>query len=103
MSLETRALFSAAPARELPGAWLADRSTAQLVGVALLALLARALFIFLMPATAVSGDLAINWTAVTRALDQNQNPYNVSSFLNWPPLWMQFLYALHRLSDWFPL
>jgi hypothetical protein len=69
------------------------------IGVVVAALASRALFIAVVPMGAVSADLSINWTAVARLLDEGQNPYNGTDFLNWPPLWMQLIYLLHRISE----
>lgn len=57
---------------------------------------ARAGFILLMPS--VFSDDVRHWEAVTHALDLGQNPYRVTSYLNWPPLWMQVSWAIGRLS-----
>src|SRR5690349_15819400 len=61
-------------------------------------LVARGLFILLMPVT-FSKDLYA-WLNVIEILKAKGNPYSQSSVLNWPPFWMQILYVIHKLSDW---
>lgn len=61
-----------------------------------LLLFSRILFVCLMPAT-YSTDLN-SWLRVIEMLDKGENPYN-SGVLNWPPVWMQFLFAVGRLSE----
>lgn len=81
------------------------RKLEQVLLVVLVAAAARVAFIALTPGLA-SVDLKLNWTTVAEVLARRQNPYNTTPFLNWPPLWMQFIYALGRFSeltstDWF--
>jgi hypothetical protein len=66
--------------------------------VLIIAVVVRALFIAVLPLDALSGDLSLNWTRVAALLNAGKNPYAASTYLNWPPLWMQILYALQRLS-----
>jgi hypothetical protein len=66
--------------------------------VLIIAVALRVLFIALLPQSAVSGDLSFNWTRVVALLNADKNPYSASTYLNWPPLWMQMLYALQQLS-----
>ena len=68
-------------------------------GIVALAIIVRVFFIALTPAAAVSTDLSMNWTAVARTLGEGQNPYNATDYLNWPPLWMQLIYFLHRVAE----
>jgi len=42
----------------------------------------------------VSADLARNWMNVAAVLEHHQNPYQLTDHLNWPPFWMQCIYAL---------
>lgn len=58
---------------------------------------ARAAFIYLMPPV-FSYDVN-HWSEVADALAHGQNPYSVTDYLNWPPLWMQVTWAIGRLSD----
>lgn len=58
---------------------------------------ARLLFILLMPAV-YSNDLHA-WLRVMDLLDAGQNPYRETGVLNWPPFWMQILFALRKISD----
>ena len=67
------------------------------MGVVLLAAwAARTAFILLMP-PAFSLD-ARHWYEVAEALAQGRNPYSVTFYLNWPPLWMQVTWAIAQLS-----
>ena len=59
-------------------------------------LLARILFILLMPHT-YSKDLYA-WLQVIDMLKEGKNPYTSSGLLNWPPFWMQMLFAIHKVS-----
>lgn len=60
-------------------------------------ILSRVLFIILMPAT-YSKDLHA-WLAVMELLKNGENPY-YSGVLNWPPVWMQVLFVIQKVSDW---
>lgn len=59
---------------------------------------ARALFLSLADPRAISTDLR-GWEHVAAALAAGQNPYSTTTFLNWPPLWMQILFGLERLAS----
>jgi len=59
-------------------------------------ILARAAFIYFMPAT-YSKDLYA-WLRVIDILTQEGNPYSQTEVLNWPPFWMQILYGVHEIS-----
>ena len=39
-----------------------------------------------------------SWVRVGKALQEGANPYAVTTFLNWPPLWMQIIYLLQKTS-----
>lgn len=71
---------------------LAGAAMALLVGLAV-----RLLFIFFTPPDVYSADMSA-WQVVVGALQRGQNPYQVTRFLSWPPLWMQSLFALGRLA-----
>ncbi|HEX9163028.1 MAG TPA: hypothetical protein VF980_15085 [Thermoanaerobaculia bacterium] len=57
--------------------------------VALVTVICRVAVLAVLPARAVSLDLSA-WREVATMLNHGQNPY-ASSFLNWPPLWMQII------------
>ena len=61
------------------------------------AVVCRLLFLWLLPDGAYSVDLE-HWTEVVADLRGGFNPYATRAHLNWPPLWMQLLYGLDRLS-----
>src|SRR6187402_1538176 len=60
-------------------------------------LAARSLFLLCLPHGAHSSDVN-NWIGVDAALDSGANPYNTTTFLNWPPLWMQVIFAAGRVA-----
>jgi hypothetical protein len=57
----------------------------------------RLLFLALVPAHTYSSDVQ-NWREVAAALAEGDNPYNVTHHLNWPPLWMQVVFVMHKLA-----
>ena len=65
-----------------------------LTGVALAARLA---FLAWLPAGAYSADVD-KWLEVDRVLQAGGNPYNVTDHLNWPPFWMQVVFAIGWLA-----
>src|ERR1700722_1955534 len=58
--------------------------------------LVRTLFIFFMPYT-FSSDV-FGWMQVIGVLNNGKNPYAETTYLNWPPLWMQILFVISKLS-----
>ncbi|HET7540515.1 MAG TPA: glycosyltransferase family 39 protein, partial [Polyangiaceae bacterium] len=58
---------------------------------------ARLLFLACLPPHTYSADVQ-NWRNVASALQAGQNPYNVTTFLNWPPLWMQVIFVMNKLA-----
>jgi hypothetical protein len=58
---------------------------------------ARVLFTLVIPPAALSADVD-HWIAVAQALAANANPYQVTSHLNWPPIWMQMVYVMSAVS-----
>jgi hypothetical protein len=69
-------------------------SLALVLGVALAA---RVAFILCTPRDVYSADVN-NWRWVVASLERGLNPYQSTTFLNWPPLWMQILFGLNRLA-----
>jgi len=63
------------------------------------ALVARVVFLLLMPPSAMSEDM-VHWNEVASVLESGGNPYNLTPHLNWPPLWMQLVFLLSKLSSW---
>ncbi len=59
-------------------------------------LMSRCFFIYLMPDWHFSLDMA-SWIKVATALQYQQNPYNVTSYLNWGPIWMIILFILLKI------
>jgi hypothetical protein len=70
------------------------KSLLLLVGVFILA---RVLFILFMPYT-FSSDV-YGWMKVIEVLKEGKNPYKETQYLNWPPLWMQILFGVSKLSE----
>ncbi len=60
--------------------------------------IARLAFILAIPSTAHSADVD-HWTTVAEALRNGANPYQVTNYLNWPPVWMQIVYVLSAISS----
>jgi len=69
-------------------------SVALVLGVGLAA---RVAFILCTPRDVYSADVN-NWRWVVASLERGLNPYQSTTFLNWPPLWMQILFGLNRLA-----
>ena len=57
----------------------------------------RLLFILLTPAEVYSADMSA-WQVVVSLLQRGYNPYQLTKFLSWPPLWLQVLFGLGRLA-----
>lgn len=57
----------------------------------------RYLFVSFMPAEARSAD-SYSWQNAAVWLSNGQNPYVQSSTLNWPPVWMQVIYLMDKVS-----
>jgi hypothetical protein len=69
------------------------RSTAIIV----FGLLLRVAVCAALPERAHSADVE-NWLYVARSLQVGANPYTTTSFLNWPPFWLQLIFLLAELS-----
>ena len=61
------------------------------------ALLARAAFLIATAGMKRSVDLD-SWYKVANTLEAGRNPYAATTFLNWPPFWMQVIYVLEKYS-----
>jgi hypothetical protein len=61
---------------------------------------ARLCFILVVPAGARSVD-AFSWETVAGMLEAGKNPYQATSFLNWPPLWTQLVFCLSKIATAF--
>jgi hypothetical protein len=77
-----------------PGGRLRD--LAVILGVLIAA---RFLFLLLVPFEAVSSDMRA-WSRVAGELTRGNNPYLTTTRLNWPPFWMQILFAVAKLNQW---
>ncbi len=84
---------------EFAPAFLLGVSTTGIAIVVLVGLVLRGLFVLALPRTAIGFDLTA-WVEVARLLADNQNPYNLTPFLNWPPAWMQIVFALDHVGRW---
>jgi hypothetical protein len=60
--------------------------------------LARGIFMLIVPQAAHSADVD-QWQVVARVLAQGGNPYRETSYLNWPPVWMQLIFAVDRAAS----
>jgi hypothetical protein len=58
---------------------------------------ARAAFILLSSPRARSTDV-FSWIAVAHELRVGANPYETTTFLNWPPLWLVVVWVLDHVS-----
>ena len=58
---------------------------------------ARAAFILLSSSRARSTDV-FSWIAVAHELRVGANPYETTTFLNWPPLWLVVIWVLDHVS-----
>jgi len=57
----------------------------------------RAVFLWFKGPHAFSWDLGA-WLEIGWRMSSGQNPYVSTQYFVWPPLWVQILYALHRVS-----
>ena len=67
------------------------------ITVIIIGWIARFLFVWFMPWDAWSADIK-SWDNVMVFLEQGKNPYVESTILNWPPLWMQLIYLVSKIS-----
>ena len=58
----------------------------------------RVLFILILPPPARSFD-SISWETVAKILESGRNPYRETGMLNWPPFWMQLIYAISKTAS----
>ena len=75
------------------------KDAALAVGIAVAVRLALAL---VWPPQCFSCDLKA-WRSVARSVPAGANPYVTSMVVNWPPMWMEVLYGLGKISarfDW---
>ena len=61
-----------------------------------ISLTVRQPYIFMFP-DCRSFDLA-SWNQVGEVLLAGGNPYQLTPFLNWPPLWMQLIFLAEKVS-----
>lgn len=62
-----------------------------------LLIIVRLAVIRLLPSDALSLD-ARDWVRVVNVLRSGKNPYQVDTWLNWPPFWLQLLYLMDIFS-----
>ncbi len=60
--------------------------------------LVRAAVLAVLPEDAISIDL-LSWNYVAQQLKHGNNPYHTTSVLNWPPVWIQIIFALSRIAS----
>src|SRR5271163_4214710 len=65
--------------------------------VLMVAWVPRLLYMLLMPPTVRSMD-AHAMETIANVLEAGGNPYQVTTMLNWPPLWMQLDFVLSKIS-----
>src|SRR5260370_18263208 len=70
--------------------------------VALIAAAARLIVLQLLPAGVESTDLH-SWQIVAAELHAARNPYETTTFLNSPPLWLQFLAVIDQSAAELPI
>jgi hypothetical protein len=63
--------------------------------IALIAAAARLIVLQLLPSGVESTDLH-SWQIVAGELHAGRNPYATTTFLNWPPLWLQFIAVIDK-------
>ncbi|MGA3267182.1 MAG: hypothetical protein ABSE16_10205 [Verrucomicrobiota bacterium] len=80
------------PPSPLPSLGLRD-----IIIVLVVAWAARLAFMLLLPPGARSTDV-FSWETVAKILAAGGNPYQATTVLNWPPLWMQLLFCLSKVS-----
>lgn len=73
------------------------RSLAIAVALACASIVVRLLVLRALPFGAWSADLS-SWQLVAGLLGKGQNPYDTTTLLNWPPLWMQLLFVIERVA-----
>ena len=66
----------------------------------MVALAARVIFMLAIPPQARSVD-AHSWETVANVLAGGGNPYQTTSKLNWPPLWLQLIFVISKISTTF--
>jgi hypothetical protein len=62
----------------------------------------RAAFLWFKGPHAFSSDLGV-WLEVGWRMSEGKNPYLATGYFVWPPVWVQILYALHRVSERFAI
>lgn len=75
----------------------APSPAADAAGVVAASLALRGLFLWFKGPHAFSSDLGA-WLEVGWRMGEGKNPYLATRYFVWPPVWVQILYALHRIS-----
>jgi hypothetical protein len=68
-----------------------------LIIVLVIAWAARLAFMLFVPPGARCFD-AFSWESIAKILEAGENPYQVTTLLNWPPLWMQLIFCLSKVA-----
>src|SRR5579864_3537352 len=74
----------------------------EIIFVLAVAWIVRLAFILLVPSGARSFD-AFAWEKVAQLLQDGVNPYHSTSFLSWPPFWMQLIFCISKAAACFHL
>jgi hypothetical protein len=77
-------------------------SDRDVIVVLMVAWAARLFFMLMMPPGARSFD-TYSWESVAKVLDAGKNPYQTTNFLNWPPLWLQLIFVISKISTAFSI
>jgi hypothetical protein len=75
------------------------KESTRLILLFLVFFLARAAFMLFMPFV-FSVDMHA-WVKVYQVLEKGENPYQVTTILNWPPFWMQIIFLCGKLATYF--
>jgi len=76
----------------------ARRFVSAILPALLVALAVRLLYLAIIPSYAYSWDMTA-CEKVASVLAAGGNPYAETTFLNWPPLWMCFIFVMRRIAD----
>lgn len=72
-------------------------SRRDVIVVLIIAWAARLIYLLVMPSSIRSFD-SNSWEAVANELAAGHNPYQTTSFLNWPPVWLQVIFVISKIS-----
>jgi hypothetical protein len=69
----------------------------EIVQLLVVSWLARGVFIVAMPSDVRSRDVG-HWIKVAAELRRGANPYETTTYLNWPPLWLGCIWLIDRVA-----